>query len=60
MWTDTLQFTVTLGAAGTVLVLGVKATGGLGNVWSKAVEGNRLDIFEYDIITKKTPIYVFF
>lgn len=45
VWTDTLQFTVTLGAVTTILFLGVKATGGFGNVWRKAIEGGRLDIF---------------
>lgn len=45
VWTDTLQFSVTLGAVATVLFLGVKATGGFENVWKKAIEGGRLDVF---------------
>ncbi|XP_044267363.1 sodium-coupled monocarboxylate transporter 2-like [Tribolium madens] len=48
VWTDTLQFTVTLGAVTTVLVLGIKATGGFSNVWQKAVDGKRLDFFDFE------------
>jgi sodium-coupled monocarboxylate transporter 8/12 len=46
VWTDTLQFTVTVGAIATVSVLGVKSAGGFMEVWNKALEGERLDIFE--------------
>lgn len=46
VWTDTLQFTITLGAVITTFILGCMATGGFGNVWRKSVEGHRLDIFE--------------
>jgi sodium-coupled monocarboxylate transporter 8/12 len=46
VWTDTLQFTVTVGAIATVSVLGVKSAGGFMKVWNKALEGERLDIFE--------------
>ncbi|RZC42684.1 SSF domain containing protein, partial [Asbolus verrucosus] len=48
VWTDTLQFTVTLGAVITVFFLGVKSAGGFGAVWAKAIEGHRLDIFDFD------------
>lgn len=46
VWTDTLQFTITVGAIITVLFLGTAATGGLAYVWKKNVEGHRLDVFE--------------
>lgn len=46
VWTDTLQFTVTFGAVIAVLVLGLNSSGGLAEVWSKAVEGQRLDVFK--------------
>lgn len=46
VWTDTIQFTVTVGSIATVFILGTIQLGGLGNVWNKAVEGERLDIFE--------------
>ncbi|XP_044269102.1 sodium-coupled monocarboxylate transporter 2-like [Tribolium madens] len=48
VWTDTLQFTVTVGAIITVFILGVKSAGGFLQVWNKAVEGQRLDIFDFD------------
>ncbi|RZC35085.1 sodium-coupled monocarboxylate transporter 1-like [Asbolus verrucosus] len=48
VWTDTLQFTVTIGAVITVFFLGVKSAGGFGAVWAKAIEGHRLDIFDFD------------
>lgn len=47
VWTDTLQFTITVGAILTVLILGTGETGGFLYVWNKAVEGHRLDLFEY-------------
>lgn len=50
VWTDTLQFTITLGAVITTFILGCKATNGLGNVWRKSIEGHRLDIFEYFMV----------
>lgn len=43
VWTDTLQFSITLGAVITVFFLGSSATGGFGVVWQKALEGGRLD-----------------
>lgn len=46
VWTDTLQFTITVGAILTVLVLGAAEAGGFLHVWNKAVEGHRLDLFE--------------
>lgn len=46
VWTDTFQFTITVGAILTVLFLGTAETGFL-NVWNKAMEGHRLDLFEY-------------
>ncbi|XP_015834034.1 sodium-coupled monocarboxylate transporter 2 [Tribolium castaneum] len=49
VWTDTLQFSVTVGAIITVFILGVKSAGGFLQVWNKAVEGQRLDIFDFDL-----------
>ncbi|XP_063925687.1 sodium-coupled monocarboxylate transporter 1-like [Zophobas morio] len=48
VWTDTIQFTVTTGAIFTVAVIGIKAAGGFTSIWSTAVEGQRLDIFDFD------------
>lgn len=48
VWTDALQFTVTLIAVFVVFFLGINSLGGFGEVWWKAVEGHRLDsIVEY-------------
>lgn len=46
VWTDTLQFTITIGAVLTVFGIGVKSAGGIGPIWEKAIQGHRLDIFE--------------
>lgn len=47
VWTDTFQFSITIGAILTVLFLGITECGGFSNVWTKALEGHRLDLFEY-------------
>jgi sodium-coupled monocarboxylate transporter 8/12 len=47
VWTDTLQFTVTTGAVIIVTVIGIKSGGGVGEIWAKALEGHRLELFEY-------------
>lgn len=46
VWTDTLQFTITLAAATAIFVFGTSSAGGLGNVFRKAYEGDRLNVFE--------------
>lgn len=46
VWTDTLQFIITVGAMVTVLVLGAAETGGFLHAWNTAVKGHRLDLFE--------------
>nr|CAI5820560.1 unnamed protein product [Callosobruchus analis] len=46
VWSDALQFSVTMGAMVTVFVLGLKSIGGIGYVWRKGVEQGRLDVFE--------------
>jgi sodium-coupled monocarboxylate transporter 8/12 len=48
VWTDTLQFTITTGALFTVTVIGIRSAGGVGAIWNKALEGDRLDIFDFD------------
>ncbi|KAJ8967444.1 hypothetical protein NQ317_015255 [Molorchus minor] len=49
VWSDTLQFSITVGAMTTIFILGLKATGGISNVWQKSVEGERLDLFEQKV-----------
>lgn len=46
VWTDTIQFIITTGAVFTVVVIGIKAAGGIEEVWTTALEGHRLDVFE--------------
>ncbi|XP_068915371.1 sodium-coupled monocarboxylate transporter 1-like [Tenebrio molitor] len=48
VWTDTLQFTITTGALFVVTVIGIRSAGGVGAIWNKALEGDRLDIFDFD------------
>ncbi|KAJ8933052.1 hypothetical protein NQ314_014244 [Rhamnusium bicolor] len=43
---DTLQFSVTVAAMTTIFFLGLKATGGIGNVWQTSLNSTRLDIFD--------------
>lgn len=47
VWTDTLQFMVTLGSMVTVFWMGVVLTGGFSNIFKVASEGDRLEFFKY-------------
>lgn len=47
VWTDTLQFIITLGSMVTVLWMGIVTTGGFTQIWKKAEEGNRIEFFKY-------------
>ncbi|XP_018332183.1 sodium-coupled monocarboxylate transporter 1-like [Agrilus planipennis] len=49
VWSDTLQFICTSGAMVSVFILGLKASGGFANVWQTSLDGQRLDIFDFDI-----------
>jgi Na+/proline symporter len=46
VWTDTLQFLLMLVAIACVIVLGLKTTGGIANVWNAADNGGRLIFFK--------------
>lgn len=46
VWTDTLQFMVTVGSMVTVFGIGIYSTGGLVNIWEKSEAGGRTT-FEY-------------
>lgn len=46
VWTDTLQFILMIGAVCCVIVLGLKSTGGIANVWEAAERGERLVFFK--------------
>ncbi|KAK9876776.1 hypothetical protein WA026_015013 [Henosepilachna vigintioctopunctata] len=44
VWTDTFQFSLTIGCLATVLWLGLKQTGGFISMWNTSIDGHRLDI----------------
>lgn len=46
VWTDTIQFSVTVGGLLTVLVLGVLSVGSIEEVWRISDEGGRLIFFK--------------
>ncbi|KAH0820643.1 hypothetical protein GEV33_002148 [Tenebrio molitor] len=46
IWTDAFQFIFTVGALMFVFVLGVRSSGGFSEVWTKALYGERLNLFE--------------
>lgn len=48
VWTDTIQFTVTVGGLIAVLFLGVKSVGGISEVWKRSEMGGRLIFFDMD------------
>ncbi|EFN74893.1 Sodium-coupled monocarboxylate transporter 1 [Camponotus floridanus] len=48
VWTDTIQFSVTVGGLVTILVLGVLSVGSIEEVWRISGEGGRLIFFNMD------------
>lgn len=46
VWTDTIQFLVTMVAMFTVVILGTYHAGGVVKIWNNAEEGGRLDFFK--------------
>lgn len=46
VWTDTLQFTIMIGAMAALAILGTKYAGGFLNVWVVADKGERLEFFK--------------
>lgn len=46
VWTDTLQFMVTLGSMLTVFWMGVVVAGGFTNIFTIALEGDRIEFFK--------------
>lgn len=47
VWTDAMQFIVTLASMFAVFVIGVKATGGITDIWQQADAGDRIELFKY-------------
>lgn len=54
VWTDVLQASVMIASIVLVACLGVQQTGGLGEVWNRAVEGGR--IFPPESVSSHCPI----
>lgn len=48
VWSDTIQFSVTVGGLFSVLVLGIMSVGSVGEVWRISGEGGRLIFFDMD------------
>ncbi|XP_074029665.1 sodium-coupled monocarboxylate transporter 2 [Leptinotarsa decemlineata] len=48
VWSDTVLFTVTTVTISIISFLGIHAAGGVGNVFRTAIEGHRLDIWQFD------------
>ncbi|XP_050447138.1 sodium-coupled monocarboxylate transporter 1-like [Cataglyphis hispanica] len=48
VWTDTIQFSVTVGGLFAILVLGIKSVGSIEKVWRISDEGGRLIFFNMD------------
>ncbi|XP_066595800.1 sodium-coupled monocarboxylate transporter 1-like [Prorops nasuta] len=48
VWTDTIQFSITIGGIFAVLYLGLKSVGGFSEVWRISDEGGRLVFFNMD------------
>lgn len=46
VWTDTIQFSVTVGGLFAILVLGIKSVGSIEKVWRISDEGGRLIFFK--------------
>jgi Na+/proline symporter len=47
IWTDVFQFVVIFGSLASIFVISLGKLGGFQTIWMKAVDGGRLDIFEY-------------
>jgi hypothetical protein len=47
IWTDVFQFVVIFGSLASIFVISVRELGGFQTIWMRAVDGGRLDIFEY-------------
>jgi Na+/proline symporter len=47
IWTDVFQFVVIFGSLASIFVISLVKLGGFQTIWMKAVDGGRLEIFEY-------------
>lgn len=59
VWTDTLQFCLTIGCLGIVLYVALQSAGGFFGMWQIAQEGHRLDLFDFDLDpTKRDSFWI--
>jgi sodium-coupled monocarboxylate transporter 8/12 len=51
IWTDVFQFVVIFGSLASIFVISVRELGGFQTIWMKAVDGGRLEIFEWVLLS---------
>lgn len=49
IWSDTLQFSITIGSVIAIFILGVNSVDGFENIFDISGSGHRLDIFDFNI-----------
>ncbi|XP_068918283.1 sodium-coupled monocarboxylate transporter 1-like [Tenebrio molitor] len=61
VWTDFFQLAVILATLTATCVIGTRSVGGFSSVWNNAAEGERLDIFDFDLDpTKRDTFWIIF
>ncbi|XP_068917916.1 sodium-coupled monocarboxylate transporter 2-like [Tenebrio molitor] len=59
IWTDVFQFVVIFGSLASIFVISLSKLGGFETIWMKAVDGGRLDIFDFDLDpTKRDSFWI--
>ncbi|CAH1367545.1 unnamed protein product, partial [Tenebrio molitor] len=59
IWTDVLQFVVVFGSLASIFVISVRELGGFQTIWMRAVDGGRLEIFDFDLNpTKRDSFWI--
>ncbi|CAH1367551.1 unnamed protein product [Tenebrio molitor] len=59
IWTDVFQFVVIFGSLASIFVISVRELGGFQTIWMKAVDGGRLEIFDFDLDpTKRDSFWI--
>lgn len=46
VWSDTLQFVITLITLFILMIMGIISAGGLGNIWGRAKAADRIEFFK--------------
>ncbi|XP_068918218.1 sodium-coupled monocarboxylate transporter 2-like [Tenebrio molitor] len=59
IWTDVFQFVVIFGSLASIFVISLVKLGGFQTIWMKAVDGGRLEIFDFDLNpTKRDSFWI--